>query len=411
MFKKFANAYERIYSPTFHGSSYGVSLYRPISRSFFKPWEILHDFEPDLRFGKMANEQRAVRAAFLAEGPGGFMEAFAKYRYDYRTCEGGKYHGITLVDRSSRNVPGWRITPIRRFARSGNAGGVWVQNGEDGTGNLYNICNVDNFVAAVGGKGTVDFVTADGGFDFSGSFNHQEERAMHLVVTQLYTAMCLQKHNDGGSHSDDDDDDYTLTTLRKICEELVHAPFEEHENIINTRFVENQICAIENVITLIGNNGNERNQQLETTSTLIASSLEHSIKWCVKYNIPHIVSTETTRVIRSTKEPEPQAIRSTNEPEPQAIRSTNEPEPQAIRSTNEPEPQAISSTNEPEPQAIRSTNEPEPQAIRSTNEPEPQAIRSTNEPEPQAIRSTNEPEPQPEKYTAIETHQTLTLNP
>eukprot|EP00798_Chlamydomonas_sp_ICE-L_P011946 gene11946-15055_t len=196
MFKKFANAYESIYSPTFHGSSYGVSLYRPISRSFFKLWEILHDFEPDLRFGRMAQcKKHPVRAAFLAEGPGGFMEAFTKYRYDYGTCEGDEYHGITLVDRSSRSIPGWRIAPIRRLARSGNACGVWLHNGEDGTGNLYNICNVDNFVDAVGGKGTVDFVTADGGFDFSGNFNHQEERAMQLVVAQLYTAMCLQKHN------------------------------------------------------------------------------------------------------------------------------------------------------------------------------------------------------------------------
>eukprot|EP00798_Chlamydomonas_sp_ICE-L_P012831 gene12831-46_t len=196
MFKKFANAYESIYSPTFHGSSYRVSLYRPISRSFFKLWEILHDFEPDLRFGRMAQcKKHPVRAAFLAEGPGGFMEAFTKYRYDNGTCEGDEYHGITLVDRSSRSIPGWRIAPIRRLARSGNACGVWLHNREDGTGNLYNICNVDNFVDAVGGKGTVDFVTADGGFDFSGNFNHQEERAMQLVVAQLYTAMCLQIHN------------------------------------------------------------------------------------------------------------------------------------------------------------------------------------------------------------------------
>eukprot|EP00798_Chlamydomonas_sp_ICE-L_P010947 gene10947-17060_t len=385
MFKKVANVYERIYSPTFHGSSYGVSLYRPISRSFFKLWEILHDFEPDLGFRRTVAAQhqqqqqgdlqkRPVRAAFLAEGPGGFMEAFVKYRFDSGSGEGDEYHGITLVDRASRNVPGWRIAPIRRLAREGNAGGVWLHTGEDGTGNLYRIRNVDHFVAAAGGIGSVDFVTADGGFDFSGSFNHQEELSLQLVVAQLYTAMCLQRHKGAlvikiydihtiaivqllylvrcaydsvrivkpftsrpansekyvvcsgyalTTNGRDEECTLILAALRKICDELAVAPFEEHETIIvsslrhvfsscalkgrnpsfvsflewlcheNARFVETQICAIENVISLIGGERSHQHQhqhkhqhQLKNN---VASSLAQSIKWCAKYNIPHVV--------------------------------------------------------------------------------------------------------------------------
>lgn len=188
-FKKFANAYEMVYSPAFNTSSFqGASVYRPVSRSFFKLWEILHDFEPVLGMTRAA----PVNAAFLAEGPGGFLEAFAKYRHLHGVGSCDSYHGITLVDRANKSVPVWRVGAAKRIARLSGAHGVFLHSGADGTGNLYNLQNIDHFVAAVGGSDSVTLVTADGGFDFSRNFNFQEEFALQIVTSQVCAAMHLQ---------------------------------------------------------------------------------------------------------------------------------------------------------------------------------------------------------------------------
>lgn len=188
-FKKFANAYEMIYSPSFNTSLFqGASAYRPVSRSFFKLWEILHDFEHVLHLSRGG----PVRAAFLAEGPGGFLEAFVKYRMLHGVGTRDSYHGITLVDRSSRSVPIWRVGAARRIARLSGAEGVFLHSGADGTGNLYRLQNVDHFVEEAGGLDSMNLVTADGGFDFSRNFNFQEEFALHIVTSQVCAALHLQ---------------------------------------------------------------------------------------------------------------------------------------------------------------------------------------------------------------------------
>jgi 23S rRNA U2552 (ribose-2'-O)-methylase RlmE/FtsJ len=188
-FKKIANAYEMIYSPTFNASSFqGASAYRPVSRSFFKLWEIMHDFEHVL----CLNRNAPVRAAFLAEGPGGFLEAFVKYRHHHGVGYGDSYHGITLIDKSSRSVPIWRVGASRRIARLSGSHGVFLHSGEDGTGNLYRLENIDHFVAEAGGRDSMTLVTADGGFDFSRNFNFQEEFALQIVTSQVCAAMHLQ---------------------------------------------------------------------------------------------------------------------------------------------------------------------------------------------------------------------------
>ena len=61
-----------------------------------------------------------------------------------------------------------------------------MHQGADGTGNLYDVANIDHFVHAFGGPGSADFVTADGGFDFRRNVNRQEERSLHLIVVELY---------------------------------------------------------------------------------------------------------------------------------------------------------------------------------------------------------------------------------
>jgi cap1 methyltransferase len=174
-YKKLTNEYELIFSSP--NTSQNISKYTPVSRSFFKLWEILHDFKGDVFTWK-----KNMNTLFLAEGPGGFAEAFIKFRHDYfaEVAEDDEYYGMTLKS-NNKNIPDWKYKHPK----------LQVTYGCDGTGSLYSSDNIDALVEMVGSN-SVDLVTADGGFDFSADFNNQEEMALHLFICEIYTALRVQ---------------------------------------------------------------------------------------------------------------------------------------------------------------------------------------------------------------------------
>jgi hypothetical protein len=101
-YKKLSNEYEHIfYSPNAHGN---IALYNPVSRSFFKLWEILYDFQ-DITF---VNSPTPLKCVFIAEGPGGFFEAFYKKRQELFPSLKDRHHGITLKSNNNKNIPDWK---------------------------------------------------------------------------------------------------------------------------------------------------------------------------------------------------------------------------------------------------------------------------------------------------------------
>jgi len=169
--KKYSNEYEYIYSsPT---SESNISVYTPVSRSFFKMWEILHDFKEEL------HSSSALKCMFLCEGPGGFAEAIMKFRNNSRD----EYYGMTLRGDNNRTVPDWKL----------NGHKLNIIYGLDGTGNIYNIQNIKYLIKMFKGKNSVDFITADGGFDFSSDFNNQEDMCVKLIASEILSALYLQK--------------------------------------------------------------------------------------------------------------------------------------------------------------------------------------------------------------------------
>jgi hypothetical protein len=170
-YKKLANEYELIFTTPNTGSN--ISLYCPVSRSFFKMWEILHDFKSEIGLSNTP-----INAMFLAEGPGGFAEAFVKLRNGL----GDSCYGISLKS-ANKNVPEWRYQQ-----------GVTVCYGADGTGDLYNKANLDYMSDNLP---KMHLITADGGFDFSNDFNGQEESSIKLILCEIYSAFVLQE--EGGS--------------------------------------------------------------------------------------------------------------------------------------------------------------------------------------------------------------------
>lgn len=181
-YKKITNKYEYINSPFFlekQKINSCVCSYKPISRSYFKMIEILTQFKFNFSF--------AIHSFHLAEGPGGFIEALQKYR----SCKFDTYIGMTLSQSSNRDIPKWN--KIQNYMKSHP--NIKLEYGPKKDGNLYYKHNLDYMIK--NHKNKYDFITADGGFDYSVDFNKQEENSINLIFSEVLYALILQKQ--GGS--------------------------------------------------------------------------------------------------------------------------------------------------------------------------------------------------------------------
>ena len=173
--KKKKNQYELVYVSN-RNKYFNVANYIPISRSYFKLWEILSDIK------YTGNE---IRTSHIAEGPGGFIEATINYcRVNGINIDG--IDAITLKE-DNKDVPNWNMG--QKMIKDNN---INIHYGKDGTGNIYNIQNILDFVIKVG-KNTVDIVTADGGFDYSIDYNKQEQLSYRLFLCEMIIAVSIQK--------------------------------------------------------------------------------------------------------------------------------------------------------------------------------------------------------------------------
>jgi cap1 methyltransferase len=177
--KKISNPFELINQ----GGNKGISGINPISRSYFKLLELVNDFN-------LINEKETCNYAALAEGPGGFVECFIRYRKKMFLGRNDVIQCMTLKS-DSNDIPNWN-----------KAYDIFKQNkvnityGEDGTGNLYNYKNIVQFSKDLNGK-LVDLVTADGGFDYSVNFNQQEQMSSRLIFAEM---VCAFHVSDIGAH-------------------------------------------------------------------------------------------------------------------------------------------------------------------------------------------------------------------
>jgi len=102
--KKFSNEYEFVYTSSMSEFK-NISMIYPISRSYFKLWEILHDFKYLLNIDN--NDGTLFKTAHIAEGPGGFIECIYKYICSYykdNIFNKIKIYGLTLLS-DDINIP------------------------------------------------------------------------------------------------------------------------------------------------------------------------------------------------------------------------------------------------------------------------------------------------------------------
>lgn len=186
--KKMANPYEVIYTQDdshFHPS---LCIYKPLSRSFYKMIEILQVLQ---FFTRLPKQTQKIRSAHVAEGPGGFIEAFIELGEKERRHIQSS-HAITLKPTDS-HTPGWRRAThfLQRHKE------VCLEYGVDSTGDIYQKGNQESFIKAAGGGKGVHFFSADGGFDFSLDYSLQEKKIYHLLVCS--SLIGLQVLLQGGS--------------------------------------------------------------------------------------------------------------------------------------------------------------------------------------------------------------------
>lgn len=175
VYKKYTNPYESIHS-AFNGTQ-PVCQLKPLSRSYFKMIEIINMFDLVKTF-----PSDKMKSFHLAEGPGGFIEALSHVRNNPDDV----YVGMTLISEDN-NVPGWR----KSQAFLDKNPNVYIELGEDMTGDIMVEQNLLHCAGRYGAS--MDLITADGGFDFSGDFNAQETKMGGLLYSQVVYASALQK--------------------------------------------------------------------------------------------------------------------------------------------------------------------------------------------------------------------------
>jgi 23S rRNA U2552 (ribose-2'-O)-methylase RlmE/FtsJ len=177
-FKKYTNPYEFIHS-IIPNTRQSICTYKPLSRSFFKMIEMTHMLN-------ILNElpRDKCKSFHLAEGPGGFIEALVFLRKN----RNDEYYGMTLLEDTNVNIPGWRKSKGFLFENPN----VIIETGSDGKGDLMNSMNLIYCYKKY--KGQFDLITGDGGFDFSIHYLSQEMVSASLIISQISFAIAMQKH-------------------------------------------------------------------------------------------------------------------------------------------------------------------------------------------------------------------------
>ena len=181
--KKIGNPYELIYT-TYNKKrkNDSISQHIPISRSYFKMWEIFYNFDLFKHFNM--NDSHVF--SHLAEGPGGFMEASYNYKckISNKKTINDQFYGITLKP-TNDYIPDFN--KIKKIFNNHN--NIKIE-----YGNLYIMEDVNKYIKNFKDKKAI-LVTADGGFDYSNNFNGQEINSCQIIYSECIVALNVLKEN------------------------------------------------------------------------------------------------------------------------------------------------------------------------------------------------------------------------
>lgn len=195
-FERYVDNYEDNIGATSQ-TYFGIGKDKPdiLSRGFYKLWEML------ILFDLVDVQEDKFVSAHLAEGPGSFIQATMFYRDKFsKKSKNDKYHAVTLhPEDTTTHVPELEKTfvkyyetekPVRFILHKTYpkqiAGGIKTKD----NGDLTDPKTIKLFGGQLDDK--ADFVTADGGFEWSNE-NTQEQEAFRLIFAQIIAALKIQK--------------------------------------------------------------------------------------------------------------------------------------------------------------------------------------------------------------------------
>ena len=166
--KKVMNDYEYIYTSS--RTNKNICGIVPVSRSYFKLYEILQD-----TIGIRDNGY----AACIAEGPGGFIHCLNDHTKKV-------IYGITLISQSNKSIPFWNQQIISNLNNK-------LFYGENNSGDIYQLEISKGFINYINNN-LCTLITADGGFDYSNDYKSPEDSSYRLIFSEIYIALNIQEN-------------------------------------------------------------------------------------------------------------------------------------------------------------------------------------------------------------------------
>ena len=182
-----------------------------INRAFYKYWEIVNEFEI---FEDYSNKELILHCA---EAPGGFIQGTNIYLQIDRIIEPLQEENVDKIDedgfvtvksRKKKNVksdcriytislnkdlPQYKNYNLPSYNKNILNKYLCITYGKDQTGDINNLYNIE-YIKHLSKKHFY-LVTADGGFDEGTDFNHKEQLHYNLILSEIYSAIYLQKPN------------------------------------------------------------------------------------------------------------------------------------------------------------------------------------------------------------------------
>ncbi len=169
--KKIIHDYEYVYYSSYRKKN--ISIISPVSRSYFKLREMIYEY--DIKFKNNYN------TCHLAEAPGGFIQSII------HLIEKNKlniYANSLLSD--DKSIPRWNHK-ISKYK-------INYIYGKNNNGDLFDFLNIMSMIHKIG-RNKCEFITGDGGFDFSEDYSKQEYNSLRLIYNEIFLALNIQKKN------------------------------------------------------------------------------------------------------------------------------------------------------------------------------------------------------------------------
>lgn len=166
-----------------------------INRAFFKYWEIIYEFD----IFKKYNDEYILHCC---EAPGGFIQGTNMLVKKEKANKEYDEDGFEIVKKKINKKKIWTISLNKSLSQYRNYNlpsynkialnsNVKVVYGEDDTGDITNWENIEYIKKTSNEK--FYLITADGGFDERSDFNNKEVLHYRLILSEIYTAIKLQK--------------------------------------------------------------------------------------------------------------------------------------------------------------------------------------------------------------------------